>query len=110
MEASYPTPCSPAGLVITGNQHLVTSCGTVLDVRTGNVLASPTAASDQIWYNVGDNYVYFGTGKAAVLDAESNQVVGNLPSALSHTLAVDPNNNHVFAPVSGVGIRVFAAQ
>ena len=108
--STYPTPsCSPAGLVLTANQNLVTSCGVVLDSRTGNILATPSgASSDQIWYNPGDNLVYFGSN-GAVIDAESNQVVGSL-SNQGHTLAVDPNNNHVFAPVSGVGIRVFAAK
>jgi hypothetical protein len=110
MEKSYPTPnCSPAGLIITANQHLVTSCGTVMDLN-GNVLATPTAASDQIWYNPGDNMIYFGTGNQAIIDAETNQVVAHLPSAAGHTLAVDSNNNHIFAPVTGVGIKVFAAQ
>ena len=109
MEKSYPTPnCSPAGLIITPNQHLVTSCGTVMDLQ-GNIVATPSgASSDQIWYNPGDNLIYFGNG--AVIDAESNQVVSMLPSAAGHTLAVDQNNNYVFAPVSGVGIKVFAAQ
>ena len=65
-------------------------------------------SSDQIWYNPGDNLIYFGNG--AVIDAESNQVVSMLPSAAGHTLAVDQNNNYIFAPVSGVGIKVFAAQ
>jgi hypothetical protein len=108
MEKSYPTPnCSPAGLIITANQHLVTSCGTVMDL-SGNVLATPTASSDQIWYNPGDNLIYFGGGQ--VIDAESNQVVSMLPSAAGHTLAADQNNNHVIAPVTGAGIKVFAAQ
>src|SRR5215469_9249551 len=107
---TYPTPtCSPAGLVLTANQHLLTSCGAVIDSKTGNVLATPSGAtSDQIWYNPGDNLVYYGSN-GAVIDAESNQVVGSLGNQ-GHTLAVDPNNNHVFAPVSGVGIRVFAAK
>jgi hypothetical protein len=110
MEKSYPTPnCSPAGLIITPNQHLVTSCGTVMDLN-GNVLATPTAAADQLWYNPGDNMLYFGNANSAVIDAETNQVVAHLPSAAGHTLAVDPYNNHIFAPVSGVGIKVFAAQ
>jgi len=110
MEKSYPTPgCSPAGLILTPNQHLVTSCGTVMDLQ-GNIVATPSgASSDQIWYNPGDNLIYFGNG--AVIDAESNQVVSMLPgSPQGHTLAADQNNNHVLAPVTGAGIKVFAAQ
>jgi len=111
VETTFPTPsCSPAGLVITPNQHLVTSCGVVLDM-TGNILATPSGASaDQLWYNVGDNLLYFGATQSAVMDAGTNQILGYLPSVAGHTLAVDPNNNHIFAPVTGVGIKVFAAQ
>jgi len=110
MEKSYPTPgCSPAGLILTPNQHLVTSCGTVLDLQ-GNVVATPTGGTDQIWYNYGDNFVYYGSPSGAVIDAGSNQVVATLPGALGHTIAVDPNNNHIFAPTPNVGIKVFAAQ
>lgn len=108
MEKSYPTPCSPAGLIITPNQHLVTSCGTVMDLQ-GNIVATPSGvSSDQIWYNTGDNLIYYGNG--GVIDAESNQVVSMLPSAVGHTLAVDQNNNKIFAPVGGAGIKVYAAQ
>ena len=111
VETTFPTPsCSPAGLVITPNRHLVTSCGVVLDM-TGNILATPSGASaDQLWYNPGDHLLYFGAAKSAVMDADSNQIVTYLPSAAGHTLAVDPWNNHIFAPVTGAGIKVFAAQ
>jgi hypothetical protein len=112
MEKSYQVSgCSPAGLVLTPNQHLMTSCGITLDARTGSVLAQTFGVSaDELWYNPGDNRYYFGAANAAVVDADTNQVLTALPSAGGHTLAVDPNNNHIFAPVSGVGIKVFAAM
>ena len=108
VEATYPTPsCSPAGLVLTADQHLVTSCGVVLDAKTGNILATVKGvSSDEIWYNVGDNLVYFQVG---IIDAGTNQLVTTLPG-LGARVAVDPNNNHIFAPVTGVGIKVLAAQ
>jgi hypothetical protein len=111
-EASYQTTtCSPAGLVLTPNQHLMTSCGVVLDARTGTILATVAGPStDQLWYNPGDNRYYFGAPGVAVVDADTNQILATLPSAAGHTLAVDPNNNRIFAPVSGAGIKVFAAQ
>jgi len=63
MEKSYPTPsCSPAGLIITANQHLVTSCGTVMDL-SGNILATPTASSDQICITPGTTSYTSGAGK-----------------------------------------------
>lgn len=113
LEKSYPVAAcnaGPAGLVITANQRLMTSCGIALDARSGNVLGAPIGpASDQIWYNPGDNRFYFGTS-GSVVDADSNQVVATLPSPTDRVIAVDPNNNHVFAPVGGVGIVVYAAQ
>jgi len=112
MENSFPvSSCNPAGLAITPNQHLMTSCGVVLDARSGAVLATVSGPNtDQVWYNPGDNRFYFGGPGTGAVDADTNQIVATIPGASGHTLAVDPNNNHVFAPVSGAGIRVFSAQ
>src|SRR5207253_11063793 len=112
LETSIPTPNGGDGLVITPSHKAFTSHGVVVDLLTGNILAQITnPGADQIWYNVGDNRVYFGvTGTAPVVDADTNKFLVNLPSAAGHTLAVDPNNNHIFAPVTGAGIKVFAAQ
>jgi hypothetical protein len=112
-EKSYSVPqCAsgPAGLVITANQRLMTSCGVLLDARSGNIFAAPIGLdSDEIWYNPGDNRYYFGTS-ASVVDAETNQLVANLPGPTGSRIAVDPNNNHAFTPVGGLGIVVYAAQ
>ena len=89
----------------------MTSCGAVIDAVTGNAITQTQGVSaDELWYNPGDNRYYFGATSAAVVDANTNQVIATLPSAAGHTLAVDPINNRVFAPVSGVGIKVFAVQ
>lgn len=111
-ESSFSTSiCSPAGLVLTADQHLMTSCGVVLDAGNGGTIATlSNVSADEIWYNPGDNYYYFGATNAAIVDASTNQFLGFLPSAAGHGLAVDPNNNHIFAPVSNVGIKVFAQQ
>ena len=111
-ENSFSTSiCSPAGLVLTATQHLMTSCGVVLDAASGGTMATLSNVSgDEIWYNPGDNFYYFGAANAAVVDASSNAFLGYLPSAAGHSLAVDPNNNHIFAPVTGIGIKVFAQQ
>ena len=100
--------CSPAGLVITPYQHLMTSCGVIVDARSGNTIASINGvAGDQIWYNPGDNRYYFGNANLAAVDAETRQlIIANnarspyLPSPGGHTVGVDPNNNHIFAPVT----------
>ena len=112
MEQSYSTPaCSPAGLVLSGSQHLFTSCGQVVDANTGNLLTTISGVSgDEIWYNPGENRVYYGAtgGSVGVVDAETNQIVGNIP-VNGRNVAVDSETGRVFVPVAGKGIVVFTA-
>ena len=116
-ERSLITTCSPAGLVLTPNQRLMTSCGQTFDAITGNSLGVTTGAqADQLWYNPGDNRYYFGffNGVAggqgcAVVDANTNQLLTYIPAS-THSLAADPNYNRIFIPVSGSGIQVWAGQ
>ena len=147
----FPTTCSgPAGLALLPGQRLMTSCGTVLDARSGSVLANVTnpfdgtpVSADEIWYNSGDDRVYFGSTNAAVVDASTYDLVrisgravyqglasatidttpyqvltylfaypipSNAPADATfggHTLAANSSNNHIFAPVTGVGVKVF---
>ena len=61
----FPTTCNPAGLVLVPGptQRLVTSCGDILAVATGAVLKTVAGAGgDEIWFNRGDERVYFGGG------------------------------------------------
>jgi hypothetical protein len=106
---SYKITCSPAGLAIGPNQRAMTSCGIAIDARTGSVQAvtSIAGSGDEIWYNPGDNNYYFGNANVAVINAETNQLVGYISSTGGHSIAVDPNNNNVYVPVTGVGIKVF---
>jgi hypothetical protein len=112
LEQSLTTPsCSPAGLALTPNQHLITSCGAVVDAKTGNVLTTISGVGgDEIWYNPGENRVYFGAagGSIGVVDADTNQLVGTIPGN-GRNVAVDSENSRVFVPVAGQGILVFAA-
>jgi hypothetical protein len=79
----FPTACSgPAGLALLPGERLITSCGTVLDARTGNVLANvfnpfdgTPVSADEIWYNPGDDRVYFGSANVAVVDASTYDLV-----------------------------------
>ena len=83
LEQSLSTPaCSPAGLALTPNQHLITSCGAIVDAKTGNVLSTiDGVGGDEIWYNPGENRIYFGAtgGSVGVVDADTNQIIGNIP-------------------------------
>jgi hypothetical protein len=106
------TPCAPAGLALLPGQRLMTSCGVVLDVRTGGTLATiADVNADEIWFNRGDDRVYFGLNPVSVVDATTYQVitkitVGTTPFA-THSVAADSENNHIFVPVTGVGIQVY---
>jgi hypothetical protein len=103
--------CSPAGLVMTPAQHMFTSCGAVVDVASGGSIATIMGiGGDEIWYNPGEDRVYYGAtgGAIAVVDGVTNQVVGTIP-ANGRNVAVDSENGRVFVPVTGKGILVFAA-
>jgi len=146
----FPTTCSgPAGLALLPGERLMTSCGTVLDARSGSVLANVNnpdgtpVSADEIWYNPGDDRVYFGSSNVAVVDASTYDLVRMSGRAVylglssgtidtnpyqvltylfsypipmtppagatfgGHTLAANSSNNHIFAPVTGVGVKVF---
>jgi len=114
--------CSPAGLALIPGQHLMTSCGDVIDISTGAVVTTVAGVgADEIWYNRGDERVYFGGGtnriSVNVVDATNYSLVTTLtvgvintpptPSQTTHSVAADSENNRVFVPVSNVGIQVY---
>ena len=103
--------CSPAGLALTSNQHMFTSCGAVVDGRTGDSLATITGVSgDEIWYNPGENRIYYGATNNAVgvVDGDTFQIVGTIP-VNGRNVSVDSETGRVFVPVAGQGILVFTA-
>jgi hypothetical protein len=107
-----PAFAGPAGLVLLPGQRLMTSTGVVFDARTGATLAKiPNVGGDEIWYNSGDNRVYFGANPMPVVDASSYRVVANLPVGNTHSVAADSENNRIFVPSSSPtpnnGVQVF---
>jgi hypothetical protein len=112
LEQSMTTSqCSPAGLALTSSQHLFTSCGAVMDARSGNTLSTVFGVGgDEIWYNPGENRVYYGAtgGSVGVVDADTNQLIGTIP-VNGRNVAVDSETGRVFVPVAGQGILVFTA-
>ena len=112
---------SPAGLVQIPGQLLMTSCGDVLDIRTGAVVHTVTSVGgDEIWFNSGDERVYFGGGLNRIsvpvvsgvtpfnlittLTVGTNAVT---PAHTTHSVAADSENNHIFIPVSHEGVKVY---
>ncbi|MDP9169167.1 MAG: hypothetical protein M3N54_01005 [Acidobacteriota bacterium] len=107
----FPTVCKgPSGLVLIPNQRLMTACGDVLDIATGKVVTTVSGVSgDEIWYNSGDQRVYFGGGvNVGVVDANSYALLTSLvvglaavapaPAQSTHSLAADADNNQVLWP------------
>ena len=87
---SMPTVCKgPSGLVLIPNERLMTACGDVLDIVTGHVVTTVQGVGgDEIWYNSGDQRIYFGGGTnrigVSVVDANSY--------ALTASYSEDPGN------------------
>ena len=119
----FPTTCGPAGLALIPGQHLITSCGDVITISSGAVVNTPGVGADEIWFNPGDERVYFGGYKGInvpVVSALSpynqidNLVVGLIaippaPNHTTHSVAADSENNRVFVPVSHEGVKVYTA-
>ena len=98
----------PAGLALLPGQRLITSTGVVFDAKTGATLATIAGvAGDEIWYNSGDNRVYFGNQPVFVVDASSYQVVTNFDAGDTHSIAADSENNRIFIPVTSIGVKVY---
>jgi hypothetical protein len=111
-------PCNPAGLVLIPKQRLMTSCGDVIEIGTGAIFTPlgfsghvAGVSGDEIWFNEGDERVYFGHNPAYVVDAETYQQIigGGAPIAAgpTHSIAADSENNRIFIPVTGAGVKVY---
>jgi hypothetical protein len=122
---SIPSACTgPAGLALIPNQRLMSSCGDVIDIASGTVLSTVRGVSgDEIWYNPGDERVYFGGGtnriSVSVVNTSTNLPIAILTvgqilaapavSQTTHSVAADGANNHIYVPTSGVGVEVWAS-
>lgn len=103
-----PNFAGPAGLALLPGQHLMTSTGVVFDARTGATLAEiPGVAGDEIWYNAGDERVYFGNEPMFVVDPETNTVVTSIDAGDTHSVAANSENSRIFVPVTDVGVVVY---
>jgi len=85
----------------------------VIDGTSGTILAEITNVGgvDEIWYNPGDNRYYTASRDMpngpvmGVIDAKTNLWLQSVTTnANSHSVAVDPSNNHAFVPMQSGGI------
>jgi hypothetical protein len=122
----FPAVCNPGeapqGLALIPRQRLATSCGDIIQIKDGKVLTTvPGVGIDEIWFNPGDERVYYAGGpnfifdpSVPVVDTDTNTLVtvikvGTPPPPLrfTHSVAADSELNRVFVPISGVGVKVY---
>jgi hypothetical protein len=105
---------------------LITSCGDVVNISDFSLVTTVTGIgpADEIWYNPGDERVYFGgifdspvVNGIANATAPFYSVIATLPwtghfappppTQFSHSIAADSVYSHSFVPVSNLGVLVF---
>ncbi len=122
---SFVTPnCMPTSIVQGPGNNFLVGCADhdgeafppneyVIDGTSGAILATiwNVGGVDEVWYNPGDNRYYVAardmpTGPVmGVIDARSNLWLANVTTnSNSHSIAVDPGNNHAFVPLQSGGI------
>ena len=110
--------CSPAGLAL-GPHELLVGCAdpsesVIVDSKTGKIVKTfsqqsgdAIGCSDEVWFNPGDDHYYLaarndsGGPVLGIIDAKTNTLTATVPtSPNSHSVAVNPVNNHVFVPLT----------
>jgi hypothetical protein len=117
---SIPVPqCigGPTGMTWVSPTSLAGACangGILVDQTTGKVttMIPNVGGADQIWYNPGDNHIYFGIigfpiSNLGVATGSGASVQNPLTGGLAHSVAACFCNNQVFVPIAGGGILVF---
>jgi len=117
---SFPVPnCMPSSVVMGPGTDILVACAShdgrtfapmtyILNGTTGAILSTINFVGgvDQGWYNPGDGKYYLGAANMTpgpvlgVIDAGSRQWLQNVPTTgFSHSVAADPNTNHIFVPL-----------
>ncbi len=118
----FPTTCAAAGLAQLPSQRVITSCGDIIDISSGNLVTTIAGVgADEVWYNPGDKRVYFGGGMdtttVPVIDAVNYQLIASLPAGklqaapltnqTAQRLSADSDSNQIYVPVTGLGVEVW---
>jgi len=117
---SFVTPnCMPTSIVQGPGNNFLVGCADhdgeafppneyVIDGTSGAILATinNVGGVDEVWYNPGDNRYYLAARDMpngpvmGVIDAKTNLwLVNVVTNSNSHSIAVDPSNNHAFVPM-----------
>jgi hypothetical protein len=115
--------CMPGSIVKGPGNNFLVGCADhdgeafppnlyVIDGSSGNILATidKVGGVDEVWYNPGDNRYYVAARDMpngpvmGVIDAATNTWLQNVTTgANSHSIAVEPSNNHAFVPLQAGG-------
>jgi hypothetical protein len=116
--------CMPTSIVQGPGNNFLVGCADhdgeafppnlfVIDGTSGAIISEITNVGgvDETWYNPGDNRYYVAARDMpngpvmGVIDAKTNTWLENVTTnANSHSIAVDPSNNHAFVPLQAGGI------
>jgi hypothetical protein len=107
----------PTGMTRVSATSLAGACangGVLVNQTTGKVITMipNVGGADQIWFNPGDNFLYFGIigfpiSNLGVATAKGMSVQNPATGALAHSVAAYLGNNQIFVPIAGGGILVF---
>ena len=122
---SFVTPnCMPTSMVQGPGDNFLVGCADhdgeafppneyIINGTTGQIITEITNVGgvDEIWWNPGDNRYYTASRDMpngpvmGVIDAATNTWLVNVPTNTnSHSVAVDPSNNHAFVPMQAGSI------
>jgi hypothetical protein len=111
-----PVSCQPAGLALGRNEHIFIGCSTnvtlTLNAATGALINQINmGGADEVYYNPTLDRFYAAasnnTGGPIVIvtDGSGNLLSTFVTATGSHSIAVDPNTDHVFVPIpTGIGV------
>jgi hypothetical protein len=122
--------CMPTGVNVGPGTDVLVACAdhdgrafapssVIINGTTGEVLATINNVGfvDETWYNPGDNNYYLAardmpTGPVlGVINAGTRQWLLNVPTnGNAHSVAADPNSNHIFVPLPSGGSNCQTAQ
>jgi hypothetical protein len=107
----------PTGMTRVSATSLAGACangGILVNQSTGKVISMipNVGGGDEIWFNPGDNLIYFGildfpVSNLGVATGSGTSVQNPLTGGLAHSVAAYFGNNQIFVPIANGGILVF---
>jgi len=92
--AVYHGPCAGRGLTLLPGGRAMSSCGAVFDLNSGAILSGQAhengganVTADEVWYNPGDDRVYFGNNQGTVMNASTYDLIRMSNTAIRLGLA-----------------------